>query len=110
MAVAGLGRFDVLLVNLDPVVGSEIRKTRPCIVISPDELNDVLRTLIVAPLTARGHAYPWRVPVRFAGVPGRIALDQMRTIDRQRVVRSLGVLNTPTRRRVLVALAALFAP
>jgi mRNA interferase MazF len=90
--VAGLGRFDVLLVNLEPTVGSEIRKTRPCVVVSPDELNDALRTLSVAPLTAHGHAYACRVPARLAGTAGRIAL------------------NPQTRRRLLAALAELFAP
>lgn len=108
--MAGLSRFEVVLVNLDPTVGSEIRKTRPCVVVSPDELNHALRTLIVAPLTAHGHAYPWRVQTRFAGTAGRVALDQLRTIDRQRVVRPLGTLDPQTRRRLLAALTALFAP
>jgi mRNA interferase MazF len=110
MAVAGLARFDVVLVTLDPTVGNEIRTTRPCVILSPDELNQTVRTFLVAPLTTRGHAYPWRVPVRFEGVAGRIALDQIRTIDRQRVVRPLGVLNKPTQSRLLATLAALFAP
>ena len=100
----------MVLVDLDPTVGSEIRKTRPCVVVSPNELNEALRTLIVAPLTAHGHAYPWRIQARFAGTTGRIALDQLRTIDRQRVVRPLGKLEPQTRRRLLSALAALFAP
>jgi len=97
-------------VNLDPTVGSEIRKTRPCVVVSPDELNDALRTLMVAPHTAHGHAYPWRVQARFAGTAGQIALDQLRTIDHQRIERLLGTLEPQARRRLLAALAALFAP
>ena len=103
-------RFDVVLVSLDPTVGSKIRKTRPCIVISPDEVNRALRTVSVAPMTTRGHAYPWRVPVTFAGKSGHIALDQVRTVDRDRLVRRLGTLDSATSRRVLDALAEMFAP
>jgi mRNA interferase MazF len=97
-------------VSLDPTVGSEIRKTRPCVVISPNELNRMLRTVIVAPMTTSGHACPWRVPVTFAGKAGRIALDQVRSEDRDRVVRRLGTLDAATAGRVLDALAEMFAP
>src|ERR687887_138068 len=110
MGVVTVQRFDVVLVRLDPTVGCEIRKTRPCLVISPDELNEALRTVIVAPMTTRGHAYPWRVPVLFAGTSGRIVLDQLRTVDRERMVRRLGALDRATADRVLEVLADLFAP
>ena len=85
-------RGDVILVTLDPTRGSEIRKTRPCVVISPDELNRHLRTVIVAPMTTGGQAYPWRVPCRFQATDGFIALDQLRTVDRERIARKLGRL------------------
>jgi mRNA interferase MazF len=103
-------RFDVFLVHLDPTIGSEIRKTRPCVVVSPDELNASLRTVIVAPMTTAGHAYPWRVSVAFAGRDGRIVLDQLRTVDRERLVRRLGALDASAARDVLDTLAQIFAP
>ena len=103
-------RFDVALVQLDPTRGSEIRKTRPCAVISPDELNHALRTVIVAPMTSGGHAYPWRVPVTFEGRAGHIALDQLRTVDQVRVIRLIGHLDAETAERTLQVLAELFAP
>jgi mRNA interferase MazF len=103
-------RFDVCLVNLDPTVGSEIRKTRPCVVISPDEMNRHIRTVIIAPMTSRGRPYPTRVACEFDGTAGQIVLDQMRTVDRQRLVRKLGVLPEQVRFDVLNALAELFAP
>jgi mRNA interferase MazF len=110
MGVVSAARFDVVLVHLDPTLGSEIRKTRPCVVVSPDELNDALRTVVVVPMTTGGHAYPWRVAVTFGGKAGRIALDQLRTVDRERLVKRLGSLDTGTARQVLDALAAMFAP
>lgn len=103
-------RFEVYLVNLDPTVGSEIKKTRPCLVVSPDEMNRHIATVIVAPMTTRGRAYPTRVPCRFAGKDGQIVLDQLRTVDRVRLVKKLGYLDTATQQQVLSALAALFAP
>jgi mRNA interferase MazF len=103
-------RFDVFLVGLDPTIGSEIRKTRPCVVVSPDELNGSLRTVIVAPMTTAGHAYPWRVPVAFAGRNGQVALDQLRTVDRERLARRLGALEPSAARKVLDTLAQMFAP
>src|SRR5579859_875211 len=105
-----VSRFDVFLVRLDPTQGSEIRKTRPCLVISPDEMNRHLRTLIVAPMTTQGRAYPSRVAVTFAGTSGQVVLDQIRTVDNTRLVRRLGSLHEPTAQRVLEVLAALFAP
>lgn len=109
MGVVGRSRFDVVLVDLDPTRGSEIEKRRPCTVISPDEMNESLRTLVVAPMTTQGQAYPWRVRVTFQGRDGRIALDQIRTIDRARVVRRLGRLDSGTARAVLHTLAEMFA-
>ena len=103
-------RFDVVLVQLDPTRGSEMRKTRPCVVISPDEMNQALRTAVVAPMTTQGHAYPWRVSVTFGGKHGRIALDQVRTVDRERLVRRQGKLDSATAHRVLDTLAEMFAP
>jgi mRNA interferase MazF len=103
-------RFDIVLVQLDPTRGSEIRKTRPCVVISPDEINQTLRTLIVAPMTTSGHAYPWRVPVTFDGKDGHIALDQMRTVGNTRLIKILGRLDLRTADRTLQLLIELFAP
>lgn len=103
-------RFDVALVQLDPTRGSEIRKTRPCVVVSPDELNQALRTTIVAPMTTGGRAYPWRVPVTFEGRDGHIALDQLRTVDGVRIIRIIGQVDDATAERTLQLLAELFAP
>ena len=103
-------RFDVFLVQLDPTVGHEIQKTRPCLVVSPDELNHALQTVIVAPMTTAGHPYPWRVPVTFARKRGHVVLDQLRTIDRARLIRRLGAIDDVAARRVLDVLAELFAP
>lgn len=86
-------QYDVYIVNLDPTRGSEIRKTRPCIVISPDEMNQHLRTVQVAPLTTNTRAYPWRVPLRFQRRNGMVALDQIRTVDKARLVKRAGHAN-----------------
>ena len=102
-------RFEVYLVNLDPTVGSEIKKTRPCLVISPDEMNQYIRTVIVAPMTTRGRDYPSRVPCTFRGKQGSIVLDQVRTVDKIRLVRRLGVLDGKTQARVIETLTELFA-
>ena len=102
-------RGDVVLVTLDPTRGSEIRKTRPCVVVSPDELNRYLRTVIVAPMTTGGHAYPWRVPCRFQQRGGFIALDQLRTVDRDRLSRKLGRLAPAALSSTLALLQELFA-
>ncbi len=101
-------RFDVFLISLDPTRGSEIRKTRPCVVVSPDEMH-VLRTVIVAPMTTTGKAWPTRVPTTFAGKDGFVVLDQIRTVDRSRLVRRLGRLDEGTGRRVLEVLREMFA-
>ena len=102
-------RGDVHLVRLDPAAGSEIRKTRPCLITSPDELNQHLRTVIVAPMTTGGHAYPWRVPCRFHNRSGFVALDQLRTVDGERLVKRLGRLSSGTTTDVLDTLREMFA-
>lgn len=103
-------RFDVHLVGLDPTLGSELRKTRPCLVISPDEMNRFIRTVIVAPMTTRGRPYPTRVACTFQGKEGQIVLDQIRTVDKARLVRKLGRVDPSVRDEVLTTLAEMFAP
>lgn len=102
-------RFDVYLVGLGPTVGSEIKKTRPCAVISPDEMNSYIATVIVAPMTTRGRPYPTRVGCRFGGKSGQVVLDQIRTVDKARLVRRLGRLSPSTQAEVLSALGEMFA-
>ena len=102
-------RFDVYLVNLHPTVGSEIKKTRPCVVISPDEMNRHIATTIVAPMTTKGRSYPSRVACQFQGKDGQIVLDQVRTVDKIRLVRRLGRIDEQTQSNVLTVLAELFA-
>ena len=104
-----ISRGEVHLVRLDPTLGSEIQKTRPCVVVSPDELNAHLRTVIVAPMTTSGRAYPWRVRCRFQQRAGYVVLDQLRTVDRERLVRKLGRLSGSTLVDVLGVLQELFA-
>jgi len=101
-------RGEVYLIELDPTQGSEIRKTRPCVVISPDELNHHLRPVIVAPMTTAGHDYPFRPTCRFGGKDGRVALDQLRTVDRKRLRKQLGSLSTRTLSSVFAILAEMF--
>jgi mRNA interferase MazF len=102
-------RFKVYLVSLDPTVGSEIRKMRPCLVISPDEMNRWIATVIIAPMTTKGRPYPTRVVCEFQGKDGQVVLDQIRTVDRSRLVRRLGTVNEPTQKGVLATLANMFA-
>ena len=102
-------RGEVYLVALNPTRGREIRKTRPCIVISPDELNAHLQTYIVAPLTTGSHSYPYRVACRFSGKDGHIVVDQIRTIDAERLVKRLGRVPDPTLAKVLGVLQEMFA-
>jgi mRNA interferase MazF len=109
MAVV-INRFDVYLVNLDPTVGAEIQKTRPCVVVSPNELNHRIRTAIVAPMTTQGRPYPTRVSCRFQGKQGQVVLDQIRTVDQLRLVRRLGRLDRKASARTLAVLQELFAP
>ena len=103
-------RFDVYLINLDPTVGSEIQKTRPCLIISPDEMNRHIATVIVAPMTTQARHYPTRVPVRFQGKNGQIVLDQIRTVDKVRLARKLGRISAQTQSDTLDKLAEMFAP
>lgn len=105
-----IGRFDIYLVNLDPTLESEIRKTRPCVILSPDEMNRYIRTVIVAPMTTKSRAYPTRVNCRFLGKLGQVVLDQIRTIDQERLVRKLGRLEKRTAAKVLGVLNEMFAP
>jgi len=102
-------RFDVYLVNLDPTVGSEIRKARPYLVISPDEMNRHIRTVIVAPLTTGGKEYPTRVPCTFRRKKGQVVLDQIRTIDKARLVKKLGSIDPGTQLEVITVLQQMFA-
>lgn len=102
-------RGEVHLVQLDPTIGSEIQKTRPCVVVSPDELNAHLRTVIVAPMTTGGRAYPWRIRCRFQQRSGFVVLDQLRTVDRERLVKRLGALSSTTLSEVLDGLQEMFA-
>lgn len=102
-------RFDVFLVRLDPVEGHEIRKTRPCLVVSPDEMNRYIATVIVAPMTTRGTPYPSRVPVTFRGKTGQIVMDQIRTVDRRRLLKHLGRVTGATAKKVLAVLGEMFA-
>ncbi len=96
------------MVTLDPTVGSEMRKTRPAVVVSPDVMNDRLHTVIIAPLTSRGFAAPFRVPCRFRNKDGQIALEHLRAIDKTRPARKLGKLDAPTAKAVLMVLGEIF--
>ena len=102
-------RGAVYWVNLDPTRGSEIQKARPCVIVSPDELNEHLRTVIIAPLTTGGQPYPWRVPCRVQKQEGRVALDQLRTVERERLAGYLGELSEETMAAVIHTLAEFFA-
>ena len=101
-------RFDIYLVSLDPTVGTEIRKTRPCVIVSPDEMNRHIATVIVAPMTTKGHQYPTRIPCQFEGKDGYIVLDQIRTVDKTRLSKRLGQLSKQTQKPVLAMLAEMF--
>jgi mRNA interferase MazF len=102
-------RFEVYLVNLDPTVGSEIKKMRPCLIISPDEMNTHIATVIIAPMTTQGRAYPTRVSCKFQGKNGQIVLDQIRTVDKTRLAKRLGTISAATQKAVLAVLAEMFA-
>jgi mRNA interferase MazF len=103
-------RSEVYLISLDPTVDSEIRKTRPCVVVSPDEMNRAIRTVIVAPMTTKGRPYPTRIPCHFQGTDGQVALDQLRTVDKSRLVRKLGELDSGTMEGLFGILQELFTP
>jgi mRNA interferase MazF len=102
-------RFDVYLTNLDPTVGSEIQKTRPCLIVSPNEMNKHIRTVIVAPMTTAGKDYPTRVSCTFKKKKGQIVLDQIRTIDKKRLVKKLGTIDPETQLKVITILQRLFS-
>ena len=102
-------RGDIWLVSLDPTIGSEIKKSRPCVVVSPAELHDHLRTVIVAPMTSKGFAAPFRVPVTHAGTRGLILLDQVRTVDKGRLGKKLGTVSAKTLSAALAVLQKAFA-
>ena len=104
-----VNRFDVFLVNLDPTVGSEIQKTRPCLVISPDEMNRNIRTVIIAPMTSAKKEYPTRVSCPFQKKKGQIVLDQLRTIDKARLIKKLGTIDSKEQLKVISILQSLFA-
>ena len=102
-------RFAVYRVNLDPTVGSEIKKTRPCLIVSPDEMNRHIATVIIAPMTTKGRNYPTRISCNFEGKSGQVVLDQLRTVDRKRLVKKLGKIDKKTQQLVLSTLAEMFA-
>lgn len=104
-----VSRFDVYLVSLDPTQGHEIRKTRPCVIISPDEMNPRIGTVIVAPMTTKGRDYPTRIPLTFQRKKGQIVLDQIRTVDKTRLVKRMGKLDTSTAAKTLTVLQEMFA-
>ena len=107
--MVNISRFDVFLINLNPTTGSEINKTRPCLIISPDEMNHHIKTVIVAPMTTKSRSYPTRVPVVFAGKSGEVVLDQIRTIDRSRLIKRLGHLQEIQAKNVINVLQQMFA-
>ena len=104
-----VSRFEIYLIRLDPTLGSEIAKTRPCLVVSPDELAHYVRTVVVAPMTTTSKPYPFRVPCKLQETTGSICLDQLRAVDKSRLVKFLGVLDQPTQQAVLNCLAEFFA-
>jgi mRNA interferase MazF len=102
-------RFEVYLVNLEPTIGAEIQKTRPCVVVSPDEMNRYIATVIIAPMTTQGKPYPTHIPCHFEGKSGLLVLDQLRTVDKIRLVKRLGQLSSDEQTAVLQVLAEMFA-
>ena len=104
-----VNRFDVYLINLDPTKGHEIKKTRPCTVISPNEMNHYISTVIVAPITSKGRNYPSRVSCTFKGTKGQVVLDQIRTVDKARLVKKLGTLSKTVQQKTLAVLQEMFA-
>ena len=102
-------RFDVYLINLNPTVGSEIQKTRPCLVISPDEMNHHIRTVIVAPMTSAEKDYPTRVSCTFRKKQGQVVLDQIRTLDKSRLLKKLGTIDSKAQLEVISTLQRMFA-
>jgi mRNA interferase MazF len=109
MDMVDINRFDILLVSFDPSQGHEIKKTRPCVIVSPNEMNKYIKTLIVAPMTSKIRNYPTRIPLVFESKEGTIALDQIRTIDKSRIIRNLGTLDTKIANTVLETLGKMFS-
>ena len=105
-----INRFEVFLVNLDPTIGHEIKKTRPCLIISPNEMNHFISTVIVAPMTTKGRNYPTRISCSFQGKSGQIVLDQIRTVDKRRLVKKLGGISKNAQTKILNLLHEMFAP
>jgi len=103
-------RFDVFLILLDPAAGAEMKKTHPGVVISPDEMNRYIATVIIAPMTMKGTAYPTRVACKFQGKQGQVVLDQIRTVDKTRLAKKLGRIDTKTQSDVLRVLREMFSP
>lgn len=102
-------QFEIYLVSLDPTLGAEIKKTRPCVIVSPNVVNDNLSTVIVAPMTTTVRSYPTRVKLEFQNKTGEIALDQLRTVDKRRLIKKLGLLKANTFRKVSDTLVEMFA-
>jgi mRNA interferase MazF len=102
-------RFEVYLINLDPTVGREIKKTRPCLIVSPNEMNRHISTIIIAPMTTKGRKYPTRVSCTFQGKKGQIILDQIRTVDKNRLVKKLGVISKNAQENTIKTLQEMFA-
>ena len=103
-------RFEVYLINLDPTIESEIKKTRPCVVVSPDEMNLYIKTVIIAPMTTKEKPYPTRVGCQLQGKEGQIVLDQIRTVDKLRLVKKIGQIDRKTKTEVLAKLQEMFSP
>ena len=93
-------QYDVFLISLDPTIGHEMKKARPCAIISPDEMNRHIQTVLIAPMTTQSHAFPTRIPIHFQAKNGWIVLDQIRTVDKRRLIRKLGHLNQKTIRKL----------
>ncbi len=104
-----INRFEVYLVNLNPTIGHKIKKTRPCVIISPNEINHNISTVIVAPMTSKGNQYPTRISSTFHGKPGQIVIDQIRTIDKLRLIKRIGIISPITQKKILQVLKNLFA-
>ena len=105
-----IDRFDVYLVNLDPTIGSEIKKTRPSVVISPNEMNHHINTVIIAPMTTKGKSYPTRIDCKFQGKQGQVVLDQIRTVDKRRLIKKIGRLDSKTQVKMMTTLIEMFSP
>ncbi len=104
-----VSRGEIYLVNLDPTVGSEVQKTRPCLIVSPDEMNQYIRTVVIAPMTTRQRNYKSRVAIKFDGKQGEVMLDQIRTIDKTRLIKKSGILSVKKLKAVLSVLQEMFA-